>query len=124
VLFAVVGFALVDFAAGAMQLPSRALMMDVTPTHQQTQGSALFSFWMSAGNALGYLFASVDWSQWQFFDTIYTSASCFGTCVNYRALFVYATIMDVVTVFITLISVREIVVSLFRLTAFQNDELC
>lgn len=119
VIIGLFGFAFVDFAAGIMQLPSRAWLNDIAPIDQQTTGSALFAFWMSAGNAIGYLLGSVDWSQWTFFDNIYSSAACpAGSCVNYRVLFTYATFLDIVTVAITLILVHEIPVSFFFLFFF------
>lgn len=91
-----------------MQLPSRALLMDVTPISQQTVGAALFAFWMSAGNAIGYLCGSVNWSQFDFFNNIFSSKACpIGSCVNYRTLFVYAAVLDLITVTITVLSVKE-----------------
>ena len=97
-----------DFAAGVMQLPSRALLMDITPISQQTLGAALFAFWMSAGNAIGYLFGSVDWSQFDFISNILGSTACPPpSCVNYRMLFISAAVLDVITISITIFTVSE-----------------
>jgi solute carrier family 45, member 1/2/4 len=112
VLIGVVGFSFVDFAAGVMQLPGRALLMDICPLSQQATGAALFAFWMSAGNALGFLGGSINWSQWTTFNTCFASLACpVGSCVNYRTLFSFAVVLDIITVTITIFSVSEVPVS-------------
>lgn len=81
--------------------------MDLAPTRQQPNGAALLAFFMSLGNALGYLLGSVNWSQFAGLAWLGSQACPVGSCLNYRFLFVLASLLDALTVAVTCLSVTE-----------------
>ena len=63
IVFAVLGFAILDCANNMLQGPCRALLIDVAPQHQQEQGNSFFSIALAIGNCTGYLAGTVNWGE-------------------------------------------------------------
>ena len=58
----VVCVVLFDFSLGALQLPARAYLLDVTPTSQSQTGNFIFSLLVAVFAALGFALGAIDWA--------------------------------------------------------------
>ena len=89
----------VDFSVGALQLPSRAYLLDVIPTSQTQLGNFVYSVFIGLGALLGYLLGGINWS------------FVFGTpatIVNQaQIIFTIAIVLFLMSLLLTVCSVKE-----------------
>ena len=62
IVLTVIATTLVDFGAGALQVPSRAYLLDVLPQKHTKFGNILYSVWVSVGATIGFAFGAINWS--------------------------------------------------------------
>jgi len=62
IVLTVTATTLVDFGAGALQVPSRAYLLDVLPERHTNFGNILCSVWVSFGATVGFAFGAINWS--------------------------------------------------------------
>lgn len=95
-----VGFLIVfDFSNSAMQLPSRAYLLDVTPASQTQLGNFVYSGFIGLGSLLGYILGGINWS------------FVFGTKPNIvnqaQVIFIVIIALYMVSLLLTILSVKE-----------------
>ena len=63
-MISVVAFWVLDFALNGLQASSRALILDLSPTRQQTDANAWQGMMTNAGNVVGYFVGWIDLARW------------------------------------------------------------
>ena len=95
-----VGFLFVfDFSNSALQLPSRAYLLDVTPASQTQLGNFVYSGFIGLGSLMGYILGGINWS------------FLFGTEPNIvnqaQVIFIVIIALYLVSLLLTVLSVKE-----------------
>ncbi|CAN1296923.1 Sucrose transport protein SUC2 [Linum perenne] len=103
----VVGFWVLDVSNNMLQGPCRALLADLSGDNQRLTrfSNSLFSFFMGAGNILGYLAGAQD-SLYKIFKFSHTPA-CDVFCANLKSCFFISVVLLIVLTVIALAYVRE-----------------
>ena len=88
-----------DFSNSALQLPSRAYLLDVTPASQTQFGNFVYSGFIGLGSLLGYILGGINWS------------FVFGTEPNIinqaQVIFTVIIALYLVSLLLTIFSVKE-----------------
>ncbi|KDN52640.1 MFS general substrate transporter [Tilletiaria anomala UBC 951] len=63
-VLSIISFWVLDFALNGLQASSRTLILDISPTSQQTDANAWQGIMSNAGNMLGYLAGWIDLGRW------------------------------------------------------------
>ncbi|CAN1324077.1 Sucrose transport protein SUC2 [Linum perenne] len=103
----VVGFWVLDVSNNMLQGPCRALLADLSSDNQRLTrfSNSLFSFFMGAGNILGYLAGAQD-GLYKIFKFSHTPA-CDIFCANLKSCFFISVVLLIILTTITLAYVRE-----------------
>ncbi|CAN1129491.1 Sucrose transport protein SUC2 [Linum perenne] len=103
----VVGFWVLDVSNNMLQAPCRALLADLSGDNQRLTrfSNSLFSFFMGAGNILGYLAGAQD-SLYKIFKFSHTPA-CDIFCANLKSCFFISVVLLLVLTTVALAYVRE-----------------
>ncbi|CAN1817941.1 Sucrose transport protein SUC2 [Linum perenne] len=103
----VVGFWVLDVSNNMLQGPCRALLADLSGENQRFTrfSNSLFSFFMGAGNILGYLAGAQD-GLYKIFKFSHTPA-CDVFCANLKSCFIISVVLLIVLTFFALAYVRE-----------------
>lgn len=99
IIFTVASVLTVDFSVGALQLPSRAYLLDVTPTSQTQLGNFIYSVLIGLGALMGYILGGINWS------FIFGSHA---TIINQtQVIFIIVIVLFLVSLLLTVCSVKE-----------------
>ncbi|CAN1249780.1 Sucrose transport protein SUC2 [Linum perenne] len=103
----IVGFWVLDVSNNMLQGPCRALLADLSGDDQRLTrfSNSLFSFFMGAGNILGYLAGAQD-GLYKIFKFSHTPA-CDVFCANLKSCFFISVVLLIVLTVIALAYVRE-----------------
>ncbi|CAN1195929.1 Sucrose transport protein SUC2 [Linum perenne] len=103
----VVGFWVLDVSNNMLQGPCRALLADLSGENQRLTrfSNSLFSFFMGAGNILGYLAGAQD-GLYKIFKFSHTPA-CDVFCANLKSCFFISVVLLIVLTTVALAYVRE-----------------
>ncbi len=98
-IISVLSFWILDFALNGLQASSRALILDVAPTSQQTTANAYQGMMSNVGNVVGYLVGWINLSSWGILRWLGGG--------QFRRFAVFAVVIMVLCVAITVVSTRE-----------------
>lgn len=99
VTLTVVFLLIFDFSVGALQLPSRAYLLDVAATSQVQRGNFIYSAFIGLGALLGYILGGINWS------FVFGSHA---TIVNQtQVIFAIVIVLYLVSLLLTVCSVKE-----------------
>jgi solute carrier family 45, member 1/2/4 len=96
VVFTVIGIWILDLSNNLVQAPLRVLLVDIAPPDQQNLGGSLFSAMIGLGNLVGFSIGYFKWSTWITF-----------LHNDYQFCFSFATIVLVITISMTVVTIRE-----------------
>jgi solute carrier family 45 protein 1/2/4 len=97
IILTALGVTFLDFSADSSDSPLRAFLLDVCNTEDQDTGLNIHAFLGGMGSALGYVLSAIQWDK-TFFKFI-------GD--DLQILFVFATAIFIITLIISLTSVKE-----------------
>ncbi|CAN1786358.1 Sucrose transport protein SUC2 [Linum perenne] len=103
----VVGFWVLDVSNNMLQGPCRALLADLSGDNERLTrfSNSLFSFFMGAGNILGYLAGAQD-GLYKIFKFSHTPA-CDVFCANLKSCFFISVVLLIILTIVALAYVRE-----------------
>lgn len=108
-LIFVSGFWVLDFANNAVQGPTRALMADISGQHGCDTANAIFACWMAVGNIMGY--SSGSTGKWHIWFPFLQSRACCEACANLKGAFLFAVILLLTCLSVTLTLATEVPLS-------------